>query len=930
VLVAPVQPVDMANQVRVSPLWGASSGQQGDALCSLLELDSARILLDCGIPSSEAEIEAISDKVESLNASGGIDAVLLSHADVQHMGALPILFKKLEQKDVMVVCTLPVLKMGHLVLYDLQRNRAMEGGDSIFDLDDVDNALENVVTVKYNQVFALSPTVTVCARTCGRTIGSSAWNVTSPAGDILYAMDISLVKDTMLNGLKLSDIPTQPQLMIVENTTKLQNNIRKNSKRSRMKQRGLSGDDGKFPMTDLIKEVMSTIRNDGNVLIPCDTAGRTLNLLHALGSHWEKENLFAYQLVFLSHMSENIMDFARSQLEWMSDTLTNDFFRGKENPFLLPMIITVSSINEMDKKVKPGPKVVLATDASLSSGLSKQLLLRWGGDPRSKVIFTESLKQDKTLATEIRNKIGQPPLIVSVNKPEKIKLQGIELANYIKHKEDEARKIEEETQIMRRERELAQLVAGRRVVDENENDDDSGDSDDDEDDDVDNVIEKDNEMDVEADEAHKQSTEETPRKRTLISSASAANAAYQSGRINRFAKVSFPLFESKPHPEDDDLDYGLSISDLFPDDKKMKKMINHEPNGATTVLNTSTSGAAAVITASTNESKEDEPYKIISRQVRVQFTCSFVEIIGGRAPSTSLRTLLSTVRPRRITLLRHGGTELVTHAMQNMRLTKDCISLPSSNQNPTIYPMDTVSLNLNFPPEFFHIDMTIVSDIDTNTHSNADTKTVQVAAVGTFNRVDKALVGDNGLYTVQIKSSVDKDKGMALERPMMEDEEEYEEGDNERNGDSDGVGEIGPTGEEEIPIEGEERQDMVMDVDSKTDVEAEEERLEDLDGGALLRRALNYGTDAPAGLKIGAISLGDVTLDSLEANIKKHGIRVQREIENLQAFLLCGSGDSWARVLRDNTSENGFSLEGPPSPVLFTVRRAISDVFAFI
>ena len=35
-----------------------------------------------------------------------------------------------------------------------------------------------------------------------------------------------------------------------------------------------------------------------------------------------------------------------------------------------------------------GPKVVLCSDASMSCGLSKELLLRWGGDPRCRVIFT--------------------------------------------------------------------------------------------------------------------------------------------------------------------------------------------------------------------------------------------------------------------------------------------------------------------------------------------------------------------------------------------------------------------------------------------------------------------------------------------------------------------------------------------------------------
>lgn len=44
---------------------------------------------------------------------------------------------------------------------------------------------------------------------------------------------------------------------------------------------------------------------------------------------------------------------------------------------------------------------MLATDSSLSCGLSKALLLRWGGDPRCRVVFTDT-PEAKSLAAELR------------------------------------------------------------------------------------------------------------------------------------------------------------------------------------------------------------------------------------------------------------------------------------------------------------------------------------------------------------------------------------------------------------------------------------------------------------------------------------------------------------------------------------------------
>ena len=62
----------------------------------------------------------------------------------------------------------------------------------------------------------------------------------------------------------------------------------------------------------------------------------------------------------------------------------------------------VTSVRELERSY-PGPKVVLATDSSLSCGLSKALLLRWGGDPRCRVVFIDT-PEAKSLAAELRGK----------------------------------------------------------------------------------------------------------------------------------------------------------------------------------------------------------------------------------------------------------------------------------------------------------------------------------------------------------------------------------------------------------------------------------------------------------------------------------------------------------------------------------------------
>lgn len=70
-----------------TPLLG---GRQYGAVCTLLEIGNTRILLDCGRLFG-TESDAISRALDEI-LSAPIDAILLSHADMAHIGGLPAIF----------------------------------------------------------------------------------------------------------------------------------------------------------------------------------------------------------------------------------------------------------------------------------------------------------------------------------------------------------------------------------------------------------------------------------------------------------------------------------------------------------------------------------------------------------------------------------------------------------------------------------------------------------------------------------------------------------------------------------------------------------------------------------------------------------------------------------------------------------------------
>lgn len=435
-----------AGNIRATPLYG---GRSNTGVCVLLEFSGARILLDCGssVPVDYSYLEKLT---QDLIKAGGVDAILLSHADLHHVGALPLLAGKNGLQSIPIIATLPVGKFSSIVLYDFLSNLQMEGDNNLlhYDYDDIDSAFENLITVKYNQVIHLPETrsdgnkretITLCAIPSGRTLGGAIWRIRCGPAEVLYTVDLNLRNETVVNGANLDSLPSTPALMITEAAS-------------------VSRISAKFKdeSSNLIKSVMETVRQGGNVLIPCETVGRSLEVIQLLSKYWIENKIGLYPLIFLSHMSRNVRDFSQTMLEWMNTSLTKDFYNRNENPFELANVHFLTNTNDFDRRF-PGPKVVISTDSSLQYGFSKEMLLKWGGDPRCSVMFVDTPDQF-SLGEELINLSKAPPIITTVFRPIKVELSGQELIDYRLAEEKKREEEAEEEQRRRRQAEISQVI----------------------------------------------------------------------------------------------------------------------------------------------------------------------------------------------------------------------------------------------------------------------------------------------------------------------------------------------------------------------------------------------------------------------------------------------------------------------------------------
>uniref|UniRef100_A0A672GF25 Cleavage and polyadenylation specificity factor subunit 2 n=1 Tax=Salarias fasciatus TaxID=181472 RepID=A0A672GF25_SALFA len=304
---------------------------------------------------------------------------------------------------------------------------------TLFTLDDVDSAFDKIQQLKYSQIVNLKGKghgLSITPLPAGHMIGGTVWKIVKDGEEeIVYAVDFNHKREIHLNGCTLESI-SRPSLLITDsfNATYVQ---------PRRKQRD----------EQLLTNVMETLRGDGNVLIAVDTAGRVLELAQLLDQIWRTKDagLGAYPLALLNNVSYNVVEFSKSQVEWMSDKLMRCFEDKRNNPFQFRHLNLCHSLADLARI--PSPKVVLCSQPDLESGFSRELFIQWCQNTKNSIILTYRTTPG-TLARYLIDHPTEKTLDLEVRK--RVKLEGKELDEYLekeKIKKEAAKKLEQAKEV---------------------------------------------------------------------------------------------------------------------------------------------------------------------------------------------------------------------------------------------------------------------------------------------------------------------------------------------------------------------------------------------------------------------------------------------------------------------------------------------------
>jgi KH/beta-lactamase-domain protein len=398
----------------------------------LLSTPESKVLIDCGEKPDNSSNNAPYLYVPEIHPLSQLDAVVLTHAHLDHCALVPLLYKY--GYDGPVYSTPPTRDLSAMLQLDYLDVVSKEDRKIPYSSNEVKNYIKHSITLNYGSVTDIAPDIKLTFHNAGHILGSAIahFHVGDGLYNIAFTGDFNYSKSRLFNPAT-NQFP-RLEAIFMESTYGGSGDIQPARAEAEEK---------------LYETISSVISRGGKVIIPAFAVGRSQEVMLALEEGIRKEKIPAVK-IYLDGMIREATAIHTTYPEYLNSELRNQIFKEGLNPFLAECFVAVDSSDLREKVMNGDPCVIITTSGMLNGGPVMEYLSGLASDERNALVFV-GYQADGTMGRRIQKgwreiPIGRPGTIV-INL-EIVTIDGFsghsdrrQLINYIGHVQPKPEKI---------------------------------------------------------------------------------------------------------------------------------------------------------------------------------------------------------------------------------------------------------------------------------------------------------------------------------------------------------------------------------------------------------------------------------------------------------------------------------------------------------
>jgi uncharacterized protein len=337
--------------------------------CFIVVTPESKVMLDCGINPGEMSGLNAYPRLDWFNFDlDDLDAIVISHAHIDHQGFLPTLFKYGYRGP--VYCTEPTLPLMILLQMDSVKIANSNGTYLPYEARDVNEVIKHCITLPYGKPTDISPDVTITLNNAGHIMGSATVHMNlSGAHNILYSGDYKYSRTQLLD----SAVSVYPRVETLITESTYGNTIDVMP-------------DQQLVYRGFTESINKTLMDGGKVLIPVPAVGRAQEIMLVMAKEM-KEGRLIESPIYIEGMISEASAIHMSYAHYLGSEVRRSVSQGI-NPFQSEYFTVISGYGKRDDILNDeNPAIVMATSGMLEGGPSVEYFKELAPDPKNKIIF---------------------------------------------------------------------------------------------------------------------------------------------------------------------------------------------------------------------------------------------------------------------------------------------------------------------------------------------------------------------------------------------------------------------------------------------------------------------------------------------------------------------------------------------------------------